>query len=190
MSFDALSLNADGSPVEVMHTDDAFAMLTGAIPAEELGERLQKYERSYPIGIRDRHGIFVASPALSGRPADWSTFDRSRYHGTVVWSWHLALLQRGLMRQLDHHRSQAPRPEKLILRLRSVLEGIADSERRVGALRLSELWTVRVRDRELLPVAFGGSSGHADEANALQLWSDLGLAVDLERTRLGLAPAP
>jgi hypothetical protein len=191
LAFDALSLNQDGSPVEVMHTDDGFALLAEELPADELSRRLRKYELAYPLGLDDRFGIYVANPALSGRPEDWTTFDRGHYHGTVVWSWQMILLERGLMRQLEHYRmARSAQGAELAGRLQALLERIAAAQARVGRMRASELWTVRLRDGRFEPMAFGEGSGHADESNALQLWSDLNLAVDLERTRLGLLPAP
>ncbi len=184
LAFDALSLDAAGRPIEVMHTDDAFALLARDLPAGELSRRLLKYERRYPLGLDDRFGVYVANPALSPRRDDLRTFDRAHYHGTVVWSWQLGLLQRGLLRQLERCRLLASRDgAELAGRLQAILARLARAEARVGPLRGSELWTVRALGDRLMPAAFG-SVGHADESNALQLWSDVSLGVDLERSRL------
>ena len=59
----------------------------------------------------------------------------------------------------------------------------------MGALRGSELWGVRVVDGRLQPGPFQPGAGHATESNALQLWSNISLAVDLERARLGITTA-
>jgi len=133
----------------------------------------------------------VANPALTDRASDYTTFDRGHYHGTVVWSWQLLLVERGLMRQLERCRKLAARSaSELERRIGELLGGLRAAEQRVGGLRSSELWTVRVAGGRFEPIAYGHASGHTAESNALQLWSDLNLAVDLERTRLRLVPAP
>ena len=188
MTFDALALDAAGKPaVEVMHTDDGFALLARDLPLARVGQLLVKYEQVYPLGLRHPFGVYVANPALSSRATDRRTFDRGMYHGTVVWAWQQGLLQLGLMRQLQRcHRAATPAATRLARRIRRVLKQIAKSEERVGALRGSELWGVRMVDGRLRPGPFRPGAGHATESNALQLWSNISLAVDLERKRLGL----
>jgi hypothetical protein len=188
LSFDALSLDTDGRPIEVLHTDDGFALLAGELSLPELSRRLRKYELRYPLGLFDPDvGIYTASPVLSRRAADYATFDRGHYHGTVVWAWPLILIQRGLVRQLRRcQRLATPEAQALQRRLRALLEQIAAVERRVGRLRSSELWTASVEVGRWVPVAFGHAAGHADESNALQLWSALSLAVELDRAAAGL----
>jgi hypothetical protein len=188
LTFDALSLDADGRPIEVLHTDDGFALLASEPSLPELSRRLRKYELRYPLGLFDPDvGIYTASPSLSGRAADYTTFDRGHYHGTVVWAWPLILIQRGLLRQLRRcEQLTTPDAQALRPRLRALLEQIAAVERRVGKLRSSELWTAAVRGGRLAPVAFGHAAGHADESNVLQLWSALSLAVELDRAAAGL----
>ena len=189
LTFHAVALNADGSPVEVMHTDDGFALLGRDLSLERLEPQLRKYELTYPLGLYDRFGVYVANPALSSRVADRATFGRGMYHGTVVWSWQQALLQRGLMRQFERLRRDESEPaQALAARLYALLNRIARAEKGVGVLAASELWTVKLGASGSFEPAAYGQAGHATESNALQLWSNVILAVDWERTRLKLAP--
>ena len=95
-----------------------------------------------------------------------------------------------LFRRVRCRQRKGPRAARLAARITRVLEQIAATERRVGALAASELWTVKVVEGKFAATPYGHGSGHATESNALQLWSNVSLAVDLERTRLGLAQAP
>ena len=186
LTFDALALDAKGTPVvEVMHTDDGFALLALDLPLERISRLLEKYELTYPLGLRHPFGVYVANPALSSRTPDLKTFDRGHYHGTVVWAWQQGLLQLGLMRQLRRCR-EADTAEASILavRIKAALGQIAKSEERVGRLRGSELWGVRVVGERLQAGPYRPGAGHATESNALQLWSNISLAVDLERGQL------
>jgi len=188
LSFDALALDAAGKPVvEVMHTDDGFALMALDLPLSRVKSMLVKYELQYPLGLRHSFGVYVANPVLSGRASDLRTFDRGKYHGTVVWAWQQGLLQLGLMRQLQRCRElNTAEAQMLAVRLEAVLGQIALSEKRVGRLRSSELWGVRLVNGRLRPGPFKPGKGHSTESNALQLWSNISLAVDLERRRLGV----
>jgi hypothetical protein len=76
------------------------------VAPERLERLLTKYELPYPVGLFDQNaGIYVASPTPPNHAADYQTFGRGHYHGTVVWAWQNSLLTRGLMRQLRHLRT-------------------------------------------------------------------------------------
>jgi hypothetical protein len=170
-----------------MHSDDGFALLAMDLGVEELKPLLVKYELPYPVGLAGPAGVYVASPALSRSPADYATFDRGRYHGTVVWSWQLGMLQLGLVRQYRRlRRIDSPPARAMSIRLRTLLEELGRVKRRVGALRDTELWTVVPAARGYRPAAYGHAAGQATESNVLQLWSVVHLAVDHAYARLGL----
>jgi len=175
LSFDALALDGKGRPVQVMHSDDSFRLLGAPADTDWLARHLLKYELAYPLGLYDPHGVFVANPALSDRTADYDTFDRGHYHGTVVWSWQLGMLQLGLVRQYRHLRSKGPKA--LAGRVRALLVKLRQINRRVGSLQDSELWSVVPTDEGFQPAAYGHGSGETTESNALQLWSVVHLAV-------------
>lgn len=51
--------------------------------------------------------LVVANPAYAADELEPS-FNRSRYHGTVIWSWQQALLAAGIERQLGSGNSTCP----------------------------------------------------------------------------------
>jgi hypothetical protein len=54
----------------------------------------------FPIGLSTSIGLIVANPAFTGDMSFANSFSRTEYHGTVVWSWQLAMMGAGLAKQL------------------------------------------------------------------------------------------
>jgi len=179
VQFDALALDAQGRPKEVMHSDGAFLLLGGEPSLNRLKQLLRPFELAYPLGLAGPVGIYVANPALSNDPAHHALFDRGHYHGTVVWAWQLGMARLGLKRQIRRLR-QRPTPEgqALVGRMERLLKRLAQAEQRAGALRTSELWTSAVQSGQVAAVPYGHGTGHTSESNALQLWSTITLAVE------------
>ncbi|KAK0120403.1 hypothetical protein ONS96_010618 [Cadophora gregata f. sp. sojae] len=101
----ALDGNNNLSNVAVMNTDTCFhlfmlnstnqSQLTKFINATANSIRLR-----FPAGLLTDVGMLVANPAYGDNPiyaANWTT---NAYHGTVVWSWQLAMMAKGLELQL------------------------------------------------------------------------------------------
>lgn len=66
--------------------------------------------RPFPAGLLTPVGLVVANPAFGEQELYAQKFKNTDYHGTVVWSWQLAMMARGLELQLDRCNS-AERPE-------------------------------------------------------------------------------
>lgn len=63
----------------------------------------------FPVGLSSNVGLFVANPAYAGDAGFATGFSKTDYHGTVVWSWQLAMMGAGLARQLGRcARDDAP----------------------------------------------------------------------------------
>ena len=134
--------------------------------------------------LRTPVGMVVANPAFAADRKLRDQFSRGHYHGAVVWSWQQALLAAGLTRQLG-------RPD-LPSSTRTALE---DAQRALWAVidatatqRTGELWTWDVKQRRIVLAPFGQTSGHADESNAVQLWSTVYLGVRRPGARPPTAP--
>ncbi|KAG4438564.1 hypothetical protein IFR05_005939 [Cadophora sp. M221] len=108
----ALDGNNDLSNVAVMNTDTCFHLfmlnttnqtqLTSFVNATANSIR-----RRFPAGLMTDVGMLVANPAYGDNPiyaANWTT---NAYHGTVVWSWQLAMMAKGLELQLSRCSSDA-----------------------------------------------------------------------------------
>ncbi len=171
--FHALSLDAAGAPIPVMHTDDGFVLLFMSPSPEYLAQVASRLTRAFPAGLRTPVGMVVANPAFVTDPKLRDLFSRGHYHGAVVWSWQQAMLAAGLARQLA--RSDLPLATVTTLAqaeqaLWTVID--ATAEQRTG-----ELWTWDVKDRRIVLAPFGQGAGHTDESNAVQLWSTVYLGV-------------
>jgi len=114
--FHALALEGYNnlSQVQVMNTDDCFRLfLLNTTNQTQLtsfvNQTANNIRRTFPAGLLTSVGVIVANPAYGLQPeyaANWTT---SAYHGTVVWSWQLAMLARGLELQLDRcNHARAP----------------------------------------------------------------------------------
>jgi hypothetical protein len=171
--FDALSLDAAGKPVPVMHTDDGFVLLFGTPSPEYLAQVAGELSRPFPAGLRTPVGMVVANPAFAADKAVRDLFTRGHYHGAVVWSWQQAMLAAGLARQIARGDLPAATRQTLI-DAETALWNVIDAN---AAQRTGELWTWTIKDGKFVLVPFGQSGGHADESNAVQLWSTVFLGV-------------
>ncbi|KAI1759171.1 carbohydrate-binding module family 52 protein [Hypoxylon sp. FL1150] len=106
--FHGLALDGKGNQpiVKVMNTDDCFRLLllNGTDEAQLsafLSQVADNILRPFPLGLSTSVGLVVANPAYGADTVDMREFTESAYHGTVVWSWQLAMMAAGLERQLD-----------------------------------------------------------------------------------------
>jgi hypothetical protein len=171
LTFNALSLDANGKPIPIMHSDDGFALLFARPTTAQLERSIDALMRPFPAGLLTPVGLLVANPVFADRETQ-SRFDNTAYHGTVVWSWQQAVFAAGLSRQL----ARTDLPADLRTRLetaRSQLWKAIDAGRE---LRSSELWSWSFANGQYRPEAFGQHNTHADESNAAQLWSTVFLS--------------
>lgn len=172
VTFNALSLDEQGRPVPVMHSDDGFTLLLDTPPPDRLERALEALTRPFPAGLATPIGMLVANPAFAG-PEVQARFTSGAYHGTVVWSWQQAMMVAGLDRQL----ARADLPSGLRTRLAAARTQLWSAIDAAGELRSSELWSWSYGDGRYRPQPFGVRSADADEANAAQLWSTVFLAL-------------
>lgn len=173
ITYSALALDVKGKPIEIMHSDDGFVLLFTSPSPAFLDQVAAELTRPFPAGLRTPVGMVVANPAFTADAKLRGMFTPGHYHGTVVWSWQQAMLAAGLARQLA--RADLPAATKTALEAaeRSLWEAIeATSKQRSG-----ELWTWDVKDHQIVFAPFGQGHGHADESNAVQLWSTVYLGV-------------
>ncbi len=173
LRFPALSLDARGRPLPVMHSDDGFDLLFGEPPEERLLGIAGRIERPFPAGLRTDVGILVANASLAADGDLRALFTPDHYHGEVVWSWQQALLAAGLRRQLartDLGEEVRHELERAQATLWTVIEATDDRRR-------AELWSWRVEEGRIVDVPFGQGGTHRSESNAVQLWSTVYIGV-------------
>ena len=108
VTFHAVSLDGydNLTQVAVMNTDDCFRhFLLNTTNQTQLtsfvNQTANNIRRTFPAGLLTDVGMLIANPAFGEEAvyaANWTT---GAYHGTVVWSWPLAMMARGLELQLS-----------------------------------------------------------------------------------------
>ncbi len=172
LEFPAISLDAQGHPVPVLHTDVGFQLLFGKPNAAVLDRVVGDVARPFPAGLMTPIGMLVANPAYADKEV-WPRFGNQAYHGTVVWSWQQAVMAAGLERQLA--RSDLPAPTRALLG--KAQAGLWQAICAAHAMRNSELWSWSYADGRYRIAPFGAEGAHEDESNAAQLWSTVYLAL-------------
>ncbi|AUN32982.1 hypothetical protein [Niveispirillum cyanobacteriorum] len=172
-SFDALSLDASGKPLPVMHSDTGFALLFLSPDAATLDRAIAPLLHRLPAGLMTDAGMVVANAAWAPAPIR-AEFGPFYYHGAVIWSWQQALMAAGLERQL----ARIDLPAATRTRLQSAQRALWQAIRAVPAdQRTSELWSWAYGDDRFTYRPFGQGGGDQTESNAAQLWSTVYLAV-------------
>jgi hypothetical protein len=178
LKFHALSLDEQGRPIPVLHSDEGFRLLFRDPTADDIELCITAIMRPFPAGLLTDVGLVVASPALAP-PDIQREFSRYAYHGTVVWSWQQALLAAGLERQLRRTDLPAPLRVKLAQARANLWAVIGNS----SALRTSELWSWSFEGGRYRVQPFGRPGADVDESNAAQLWSTVFLGLATPATR-------
>jgi hypothetical protein len=172
LHFHAIALDASGTPIPVMHSDEGFALLFAQLDPQQVDEAVTALMRPFPAGLMTGVGMLVANPAFCA-PALQARFTRNAYHGTVVWSWQQALFAAGLARQLE--RADLPSGVRAhLVRAQRLLWSAIEATR---AMNNFELWSWSFAAGRYRVAPFGAAAADADESNAAQLWSTVYLAV-------------
>jgi hypothetical protein len=94
-----------GNAVPVMNTDDCFRhFLLNTTNNTQLSTFIEQTAdhilKPFPVGLSTDVGLVVANPAYANDAGYANGFSQRDYHGTVVWSFQLAMMGAGLGRQL------------------------------------------------------------------------------------------
>jgi hypothetical protein len=98
------SINS-GNAIPVMNTDDCFRhFFLNTTNQTQLGAFLEQTAdhilTPFPVGLSTDVGLVVANPAYANDASYANGFSQRDYHGTVVWSFQLAMMGAGLGKQL------------------------------------------------------------------------------------------
>lgn len=105
--------NNDQPLVKVMNSDDCFRhyLLNTTSNQTQLTAFVNQTANNilapYPVGLSTPVGMLIANPAYGGDPVYAANWTHNAYHGTVVWSWQLAMMAAGLQRQIGRCSSSA-----------------------------------------------------------------------------------
>jgi hypothetical protein len=172
LAYPALSLDKNGRPIPVMHSDDGFLLLFDEPEPAELEQIAARISAPFPLGLRTPLGIVVANPALVADRRTRGMFGRDRYHGAVMWSWQQAMMAAGLARQLERNELPKETRAALVQAERDLWVVIRASQQ----YSTGETWSWKIEDGKFA-VDHLGSHSPDDESTAAQLWSTVYLAV-------------
>ncbi|WP_296611049.1 hypothetical protein [Sphingomonas sp.] len=172
LRFNAIALDAQGTPVPIENSDEGFALLFGRPDDAALTTAAEVIGKPFPAGLMTGAGMLVANPAFAS-DALAAKFGPNAYHGTVIWSWQQALAAAGLERQLARPDVSPVVRAKLRATQQCLWRAIAATRQ----VQSSELWSWRYAGGRYEVAAFGASGRDVDESNAAQLWSTVYLAL-------------
>lgn len=193
VTFHGLALDGynDIAKVDVMNTDDCFRLFllnttNDAQLSSFLNQSALNIIRPFPAGLITSVGVVVANPALADEEILRTNFTNSAYHGTVIWSWQLAMIARGLETQLDRcNGDNAPafcREDAVYGNVKLAYNTLWDNLERNEQYLAQEVWSWEYIDDDFQFRPLGslppppGVSG-STESNIRQLWSLAFLAV-------------
>ncbi|KAI4913409.1 uncharacterized protein J4E92_009758 [Alternaria infectoria] len=176
-----------GAPVvPVINSDDCFRhFLLDTTNQTQLTAYISQTAdhilQPFPVGLSSDIGLFVANPAYAGNATFEAGFSTDDYHGTVVWSWQLAMMGAGLARQLGRcDKEGAPDfcadstvHEKVLAAYNSLWDTIDANRDQLS----HEVWSWKY-DNGYQIEQLGSLT--ATESNIRQLWSLTFLAVKRE----------
>ena len=173
LAFSALSLGGHGKPIPILHSDIVFDLFFKEPHPNCLVGILDTLFRPFPLGLLSPVGLMVANPVLA--PSDvQERCTKNHYHGTVVWSWPMAMAAAGLARQL----SRKDLPSILREKVEDAQGALWTVIQENGAFGQSELWSWCSEGDAMEAVPFGADQRHRTEGNPIQLWSVMGLALE------------
>jgi hypothetical protein len=196
--YHGLALNGNNGQelVKVMNTDDCFRhFLVNSTNQTQLTAFLNQSANNilapYPVGLSNPVGLLVANPAYGGHPVYAANFSNNAYHGTVVWSWQMAMMAAGLQRQLGRCDSSISSPEfcddepvyRNVVAAYNHLWDIIDANRDVLS---NEVWSWIYKDGDFQFEPLGAlpppAGVNPTESNVRQLWSLTFLAVQRDES--------
>ncbi|KAF7589450.1 hypothetical protein BBP40_004287 [Aspergillus hancockii] len=196
VTFHALALDGNNqqSKVRVLHTDDSFRhfLLNTTTNQPQLTSFINQtathIQSTFPAGLMTEAGMLVANPAYGGDPVYARNWTNGAYHGTVIWSWQLALMARGLEHQLGRCQDQNMSVIPAFCSVSSVYDNaksaynvLWDSIENSAAQLSSEVWSWVYKGGEFVVTPLGvlpPPEGETQtESNIRQLWSLTFLSV-------------
>jgi len=170
--FSALSLDKDGRPVEVMHSDDSLMMVFGFPTAEYLKNVTQRVSLPFPYGLKTELGLVIANPIFAPGNIQ-AIFGDHNYHGTVVWTMQEDMMVIGMARQI--FRPDLPKDVKNLLRgnVTEIENLIHNRVQMRPDMAGVEVFSIKYENGQAVPTAFNGDA----KGNSNQLWGHLRLMI-------------
>ncbi|MFN2397077.1 MAG: hypothetical protein ABR543_00295 [Gemmatimonadaceae bacterium] len=191
LEFLALSLDANGRPIQVVNSDPATWLFlhdrtkddaSSAGQTSRVLRDVRTFVRPYPVGLYvEQLGPLVANDGYAS-PEVWEAFRKDLYHSPrVVWGREVNLFMLGVAKQISGAADEAgrlrdPALAPYVRELREALQKTLAAVEASG-LKHNELWSYHIVEGRLLPIRYGASTD-------IQLWNITDLAVQYVLSRL------
>jgi len=182
LTFNALSLDKQGKPIAVIHSDGGFTLLFSKPSEAELLNIIKVTLRPYPAGLLTGVGLLVANSVYANDGLK-QHFSNQHYHGEVIWSWQQALFAAGIERQLLRSDLSAYAQNQLVQAQEKLWQVINATDE----INNAELWSWSYKNAQYHIESFGQRLGDKTESNAAQLWSTVYLAI-FDPTKTNIIP--
>lgn len=177
LTYAAISLNENGSPVRVMNSDEGSYLMLGLPSDAELMSIADRVLLEFPFGLKSPIGLLIANAAFAPVSTQ-QYFTADHYHGTLAWGREHAIMLFGLLRQLERNDIQQPTRDKLL----NALQTLWDIMGVTAPYQEAELWTWTPVNGRMQYLAYGSKPTHHTFANPIQTWS-IAVAVLRESVR-------
>ncbi|MFC4347978.1 hypothetical protein ACFO5Q_08990 [Kordiimonas lipolytica] len=176
VQFPALSLDTNGEPVSVVHSDPAFLLFFSDPEIDQLEKVIFQIRQPFPAGLMTPVGMLVSNPAFADAEVQ-SIFTKGHYHGPVVWPWQQAMMAAGLDRQINRKDLPKSTRDQLLGFQKELWTAIQNGH----PVKTAELWSWNYEGGTFHPAPYGQGQAHLTESNAAQLWSTVFLAISPPR---------
>jgi hypothetical protein len=159
IKYSALSLNRDGHPIQVMHSDEGFDLLLNTPSEKVLNEVAGSILRPFPYGLSSPVGMVIANPVFMSDATVRARYKPNEYHAGI-WGCDMAKMERALNKQLRRTDLSAETREQLVeahQKIWQMIDSMSDHKK-------EELWSFKVQDGQIVYIPY-------EEANAIQLWN-------------------
>jgi len=172
-----------------MNTDDCFRhVLLNTTNQTQLtsfvNQTANNIRRTFPAGLMTSVGVVVAKPAYGPDPVYAANWTNGAYHGTVIWSWQLAMMARGLELQIYRCNSGSPpdfcADSSVANNAKAAYNKLWDNIEENEANLSTEVWSWTYKDGfQFTPLGVIPAPGGVGqtESDIRQLWSLTFLAV-------------
>lgn len=169
LKFYAISLDKNGLPIPVMHSDDSMMMAFGHPSAEYLRTVKQRILFDFPYGLKapaspgkPSAGILIANPVFASREIQ-ELFDEYKYHGRVSWAMQEELLLFGIQRQLGRTDISSDLKAELMESAKTIVQILHGRSHMKG----TEVFSIVRVNGQYVAVPFSGDA----KSNSNQFWS-------------------
>lgn len=160
-NFSALSLDREGRPIKVIHSDEGFDLLLNRPSEQVLKDVAGSLLRIWPYSLNiPGVGMGVVNPIMVDDPEMCARFNPDEYHGGV-WGCEMAKMERGLAAQLAKRKDISADTRSLLEQAHRALWNILEEQ---SSHKKEELWSWWIENGRPVYKPY-------KEANALQTWN-------------------